>query len=126
MKILIPICLFLPFLLFPLSAFSDELSKVDAANLLNRECGTIRKSASFTISPACSFEVLQVDNFGRGEATVAQIVVYSRGFTYDITFTVVFQLLWNDSGAYYPTIIEVREGRFMGISPLAEKILKDL
>lgn len=104
---------------------SYKLSESQAYNLVTNDCGHIRSRASFTISSRCDFAIQDVATFGEGKEKVAKILIYSKGFLYDITFTVYYGLIWNNEGDFLPKLLQVRKGRFTGLSDIAREFLKE-
>lgn len=112
-------CLYLP---LQASAYCD----VDeiAYELVEENWTKIRRQADFTVSRRASFRVERVDTFGKGDGQIVKIVVYSKGFMYDITFTALFSVTWGNNCGYLGKLLEVQKGRFAGLSHAAREYLQ--
>jgi hypothetical protein len=70
-----------------------KLSTSKIRKLVKMNWSEIRKTADFTVSAKGSFEIM---DFGRdGDELVVEI--YSKGYMYDITFTVSFDAEFTES-----------------------------
>lgn len=103
---------------------SYKLTESQAYEIVTNDCSEIKNKATFTISSRCDFTIQDVATFGNGNQKVAKISLYSKGFLYDISFTVFYGLIWNEDGDILPKLLQVREGRFSGLSDIAREFIK--
>jgi hypothetical protein len=102
------------------TTYAFELNETKAKEWTRRDCREIRRMASFTVSPRCSFSVIGVENYEKDGVIISAVNLYSKGFLYDITFTVVYGI--SNSGTKRQ-LLAVKEGSFAGLSSLAENTL---
>lgn len=103
---------------------SFKLTESQALKLVTNACNYIRKKATFTISTKCDFSILDLKTVGDGYNKIAKITIYSKGFWYDITFTVIYALTYDSDGEFISKLLEVRKGRFTGLGGLAQEFLR--
>jgi len=102
------------------TTYAFELNETKAKEWTRRDCRKIRRMASFTVSPRCAFSVRSVENYEKDGVNIAAVNLYSKGFFYDITFTVVYGI--SNSGSKRQ-LVAVKKGSFAGLSSLAENTL---
>ena len=102
----------------------NKLSESQAYNLVTKDYRDIAAMASFVISHRRDFSIRDVETVGEGKKKAAKILVSSKGYIYDITFTVYYGLTWDDEGDILPKLLEVRKGKFAGLSDLAKEFIK--
>ncbi len=103
---------------------SFQLTKSQALRIVTNDCLYIRSKASFTLSTRCKLRILKVETVGAGKIKAAKIVIYGTGYWYDLIYTVSYALIFDKNGDFESKFLDVKKGRYSGLSILAQKVLK--
>lgn len=102
---------------------SFRLSNAQAYRLVMDDYNKVRGEADFYLSTRADLTILEVKMKSNGAKKIASILVYGRGYFYDLNFTVVYGLTYDIYGEFTPKLIEVKRGRVTGLSDLVLQFL---